>query len=70
MILGMPIDEGSVKVRSGAPVDDAEDYDLPIWAGVIPFRTSIGEAVPDSVLPSHIDVPDHIKGFRLGRKID
>src|SRR5262249_37525309 len=33
MVLEMPIDEASAKVRIGPPVDDEEDYALPIWAG-------------------------------------
>ena len=37
-ILGVAIDEASAKVRTGSPADDAEDYALPIWAGVVPIR--------------------------------
>ena len=39
--------EASAKVRSGPPVDAPADVDLPIWAGVLPLRTSAGPAVPD-----------------------
>ena len=40
-VLGMKIDEASAKVRSGGPVDDDEDYALPIWAGVIPVEMRV-----------------------------
>jgi hypothetical protein len=53
--LALPLAEVSAKVRTGAPIDDEEDYALPIWAGVVPIRTTVGEPVPDGrVLP---DVP-------------
>src|ERR1043165_3028924 len=39
-VLSVPLDEASAKIRTGQPVDDDEDYELPIWAGVIPLRTA------------------------------
>ncbi len=34
-VLRLPLDEASAKVRSGGPLDDDEDYELPVWAGTI-----------------------------------
>ncbi len=48
-ILWMPLDEASVKIRSGAPVDDEEDMAADIWAGVAPFRLSLDGLEPDAV---------------------
>ncbi|MEV0164523.1 hypothetical protein B0I32_122152 [Nonomuraea fuscirosea] len=59
-VLALPLDEASVKVRRGGPVDEEEDYDLPVWAGVLPLVTSWGEPEPDSVLPEGIGAPVHI----------
>ena len=39
MLLKLPLTESSAKVRTGWPSDEDEDYDLSIWAGVIPFAT-------------------------------
>lgn len=50
-VLGMHIDEASAKVRSGGPVDDAADYALPVWAGVIPVHGAAGVPVDDERLP-------------------
>jgi len=51
-VLAVPLDEVSAKVRSGPPIDDDEDYALPIWAGVVPVRMQTGEPVSDGrVLP-------------------
>lgn len=47
LVLRMPIDEGSAKVRTGPPVDDEADYDWPVWAGVIPLALRPGAPVPD-----------------------
>jgi uncharacterized protein len=47
LVLRLPIDEASVKVRAGGPVDDAEDLGLPVWAGVVPVRLERGEPVAD-----------------------
>lgn len=62
-ILKIPITEGSAKIRTGPPVDDKEDYKLPIWAGVVPINTSIGKPIPDPVLDSDILLPDSVKKF-------
>ena len=47
MVLALPIEEASAKVRTGGPVDDEEDYALPYWAGVVPVRLAYGEPVAD-----------------------
>jgi uncharacterized protein len=46
-VLALAIDEASAKVRSGPPLDDEPDYDLPVWAGVIPIASEAGEPQPD-----------------------
>jgi hypothetical protein len=60
MILRLPIEEVSAKVRTGGPSDDEEDYELPIWAGVLPLRTVAGEPLPDSRNLGHVEVPGHV----------
>ena len=59
MVLSLPIDEGSAKVRTGGPVDDAEDYALPHWAGVIPLTVTRGAPIPDSDGP----IPEHVRAY-------
>jgi nitroimidazol reductase NimA-like FMN-containing flavoprotein (pyridoxamine 5'-phosphate oxidase superfamily) len=53
-VLALPLHEVSAKVRTGAPIDDEEDYVLPIWAGVVPLRTEPGEPIADPRLVSGI----------------
>lgn len=54
-VLLLPLDEASAKVRTGPPLDDEEDYALPVWAGVIPLRLVADAPVPDPRLPAEID---------------
>ncbi|KZM40272.1 flavin-nucleotide-binding protein [Marinomonas sp. SBI22] len=46
-LVRIPINEASTKVRAEPPVDDEEDYDWPVWAGVIPLEQSWGQAETD-----------------------
>ena len=57
LVLALPIDEGSAKVRSGGPLDDEEDMDLPVWAGVVPLRLTPGEPVQDTAQVAGLPVP-------------
>lgn len=49
LVLALPIDEATAKVRTGPPHDDDEDMALDVWAGVIPVRTMLGRPEPDGV---------------------
>lgn len=46
LVVRVPIDEGSAKVRTGGPVEEPADYQLPHWAGVIPITLTRGEPEP------------------------
>ncbi len=68
-ILSMPIDEASAKIKNDMPVDDEEDYDLPIWAGVVPVTTGLGAPIPDPRNLDSIEQPeglDQILGWKHG----
>jgi nitroimidazol reductase NimA-like FMN-containing flavoprotein (pyridoxamine 5'-phosphate oxidase superfamily) len=58
-VLSLPLDEASAKVRTGPPLDDEEDYELPVWAGVIPLRMVANAPHPDPRLPVEIDPPPY-----------
>lgn len=49
-VMALALDEASAKVRAGQPVDDEEDYALPVWAGVVPVRMQSGPLQPDDRL--------------------
>ena len=63
-VVALEIDESSAKARTGPPGDDDEDYDLPIWAGVVPVATTFGAPIPDPHLPDAIDPPGYVTDYR------
>lgn len=63
-VLGMRMDEASAKLRSGGPVDDEEDYALPVWAGVVPVRSVAGAPVEDARLAQGTRAPARLADLR------
>ena len=61
MVLSFKIEEASAKIRTGPPKDDEEDYDLNIWAGVQPLKTSRQQVIPDPVLKAGVPIPAYLK---------
>ena len=47
LVLAVPLDEASAKVRAGGVVDQPDDLGLPVWAGVLPFHLAAGPVVDD-----------------------
>jgi len=62
-VLALPLEEVSAKVRVGGPVDDEEDYSLPVWAGVLPLSQRKGAPVPDTRLKENTPVPQYITNY-------
>jgi len=62
-VLSLPLVEASAKVRTGPPLDDEEDYSMPVWAGVIPLRLEAGEPIKDPRLPDGIEAPDYARDY-------
>ena len=63
-VLTMKLDEASAKIRTGPPLDDEEDYSLPIWAGVIPLRMIAEEPINDPRLNEGIEAPQYAREYR------
>ena len=63
-ILRLPLTEASAKVRVGPPEDDAPDYALPIWAGVIPLRFVAGEPIRDEKCDLGIPLPAYAEHYQ------
>ena len=66
-VLSLPLDEWSMKVRSGPPIDDDEDMDAPAWAGVLPLGVAVAEPLPDPLMPER-QVPPHVADWSRGRQ--
>lgn len=63
-ILAIGLDEASAKVRTGPPKDEPEDYELDVWAGVVPVHLEPGAPDPDPQLPAGIDPPPYATDYR------
>lgn len=61
MVLKFKIEEASAKVRTGGPIDDDEDYDLNIWAGVVPLKIERHAVITDAKLKAGISLPSYLK---------
>ena len=60
-VLRVEIEAASLKARSGPPIDEPDDYELPIWAGVIPLRIAAGAPEADGRLHEGVDVPASVQ---------
>ena len=65
LLLRMPLDEVSAKIRTGAPVDDEADYALPVWAGVLPVHAAMGEPLPDPRLAPGTPLPAYLGNWDM-----
>lgn len=62
-VLSLPLVEASAKIRTGPPLDDEEDYALPVWAGVLPLKLMAGEPINDPRLTEGIEPPDYARNY-------
>ncbi len=63
LVLRLPLVEASAKIRTGPPLDDEADYELPVWAGELPLRLAPGAPLPDPRLPSGIEPPSCVRDY-------
>ena len=59
-VLALPLEEASVKVRTGGPNDEPEDAELPVWAGELPLTLTVGEPRPDPGRQVEVPLPGHV----------
>lgn len=64
MVIAIPLEEASAKVRTGGVGDDPEDMDLNVWAGVLPLTLTPGLPLPDAQLKAGVELPDYIKNYQ------
>lgn len=63
-VLSVPLEEVSAKVRTGGPIDDAPDYALPVWAGVLPLETVAKTPLPDAQRKNDPPIPEYLKNYK------
>ncbi len=65
-VIALDLVEVSAKVRTGGPVDDAEDVTLPHWAGILPLTLQPGSPIPADDLDQAIPLPSYLEDYRRG----
>lgn len=62
LILEVALDHASAKIRTGPPIDDEDDLDRDVWAGVVPLGLSVGEPERDSA--SSVSLPEYLRELK------
>jgi uncharacterized protein len=66
-VVSIRIEEASAKVRLGPPVDEEEDYTLPVWAGILPFEQTSLTPIRDGLQTEEVMLPHYIAGYSRKR---
>jgi nitroimidazol reductase NimA-like FMN-containing flavoprotein (pyridoxamine 5'-phosphate oxidase superfamily) len=66
-VLALALDEASAKMRTGPPVDDDEDMDRDVWAGVLPLALQARAPQPDPQLHAGTATPEHVAHWNAAR---
>ncbi|MBA4850853.1 pyridoxamine 5'-phosphate oxidase family protein [Emticicia sp. BO119] len=64
MVIAFTIEEASAKVRTGGPNDDEEDYQLSVWAGVLPLKLQAQTPITDPKMVYETPVPDYVINYK------
>ena len=68
LVLSLPLVEVSAKVRTGPPLDDEADYELPVWAGEIPLRFMAAAPINDPRLQSGVEPPNYALNYTRSKR--
>jgi len=66
-VIALPIDSAAAKISSGPPDDEDDDYDIPVWAGVLPVTTTIGELQTDDRVIEGVDASEVVRALQNRR---
>ena len=61
MVIGIKINEFSVKIREGGPVDEKNNYQLDIWAGELPIIHQYQQPIPDINMKQNLSIPKSVR---------
>lgn len=67
MILSFPIEEASAKIRIGDPSDDEEDYNLSVWAGILPLKIQPQMPITDPKMKHNTSIPSYVSTYKRGK---
>jgi uncharacterized protein len=64
LVLKLPLEEASAKIRTGPPLDDEEDYKIPVWSGVLPLKLNPSLPVADDHTSADAAIPDYVTNYK------
>jgi len=67
-VVSIKIDEASAKVRVGPPIDEQEDYSLPVWAGVLPLQELPLAPIRDQLQGESTPLPEYIARYSRSKE--
>ncbi|MDI9874730.1 pyridoxamine 5'-phosphate oxidase family protein [Flectobacillus rivi] len=67
MVLAFSLEKASAKVQVGNPSDDEEDYELPVWAGVLPLKQVAQAPITDPLMRHETPIPDYVANYSRGK---
>jgi nitroimidazol reductase NimA-like FMN-containing flavoprotein (pyridoxamine 5'-phosphate oxidase superfamily) len=62
-VLRLPLKEVSAKLRTGPPIDEEQDYALPIWAGVLPLALTASAPIADPRVAPGTEPPVYVREY-------
>lgn len=68
-LVEVPLEEASAKIRTGPPVDDEGDLDLPVWAGILPASIIWGPPVPMPMNRAAMPAPRYLLEYQRGSTV-
>ncbi|MDP5081209.1 MAG: pyridoxamine 5'-phosphate oxidase family protein [Winogradskyella sp.] len=63
LVVEMTIETASAKIRDVGVADEPEDYDLDVWAGIVPIKQVAEYPIADKGLPQHMNIPEHVLNY-------
>ncbi len=63
LVVEMTIETASAKIRDVGVADELEDYDLDVWAGLVPLKQVAEYPIPDDGLPQKMKIPKHVLDY-------
>jgi len=63
LVVEFTIETASAKVRAEGVRDEPEDYELDVWAGIVPIKQIAEYPVADKGIPENMDIPQHLLDY-------
>ncbi|SNZ01783.1 pyridoxamine 5'-phosphate oxidase family protein [Flagellimonas pacifica] len=63
LVIEMTIETASAKIRDVGAEDEPEDYNLDVWAGLVPLKQIAEYPIPDEGLPQKMEIPKHVLDY-------